>query len=333
MNVNYMFALISVTVLGLLAYFGVEALGLKSIFGVLVPYVAVLIFIIGFVKKVMDWAKSPVPFRIPTTCGQQESLPWIKQNKIDNPSTTGGVVLRMIFEILTFRSLFRNTKMDIKEDGTISYELELWLWLAALVFHYSFLAVVIRHMRFFLDPVPGCIALLETLDGFFQIGLPIVMLSGVGLLAAATYLFIRRLTIPQMKYISLAADYFPLFLIMAIAGTGLYMRYVARVDVVGIKEMTMGLVTLKPVVVSGVSGIVYVHLFLVCTLLAYFPFSKLMHAAGVFMSPTRNMANDSRKVRHVNPWNPEKKFHTYEAYEDDFREKMIEAGIPVEKEA
>lgn len=333
MNVNYMFALISVTVLGLLAYFGVETMGLKSIFGVLVPYVAVTIFVVGFVRKVMNWAKSPVPFRIPTTCGQQQSLPWIKQNKIDNPSTTGGVVLRMFFEIVTFRSLFRNTKAEIKEKGIISYELELLLWVAALAFHYSFLAVIVRHMRFFLEPVPGCIVLLEKLDGFFQIGLPIVMLSGVVLFAAVAYLFIRRITIPQMKYISLAADYFPLFLIMAIAGTGIYMRYVARVDVVGIKEMTMGLVTLHPVIVPGVSTIVYVHLFLVCALLAYFPFSKLMHAAGVFMSPTRNLANDTRMVRHINPWNPEKKFHTYEAYEDDFREKMIEAGLPVEKEA
>ena len=68
-----------------------------------------------------------------------------------------------------------------------------------------------------------------------------------------------------------------------------------------------------------------------CTLLAYFPFSKLMHMAGVFLSPTRNLSNDSRIVRHVNPWNYPVKVHTYEEYEDEFRDKMIEAGLPVEK--
>ncbi len=333
MNVNYMFALISVVVLALLAYFGVEVMGLKLIFGVLVPYVAITVFIVGFVKKVMNWAKSPVPFRIPTTCGQQQSLSWIQQNKVDNPSTMGGVILRMFFEIVCFRSLFRNTKAEIKDGGTISYEWEKWLWIAALAFHYSFLTVVIRHMRLFLEPVPLCIQWIEKLDGFFQIGLPGVLASGVILFAAVAYLFIRRVTNPQVKYISLAADYFPLFLILGIAGTGLYMRYIARVDVVAIKEITMGIATLNPVIVNSVGTIFYVHMFLVCALLAYFPFSKLMHAAGVFLSPTRNLANNSRMVRHINPWNPEKKFHTYEAYEDDFREKMIEAGLPVEKES
>ncbi len=83
---------------------------------------------------------------------------------------------------------------------------------------------------------------------------------------------------------------------------------------------------------QGIGSIFFVHLFLVCCLAAYFPFSKLMHLGGVFLSPTRNLPNNSRAVRHVNPWNPEVKFHTYEEYEDDFRVKMKEAGIPVDKE-
>ncbi len=57
-----------------------------------------------------------------------------------------------------------------------------------------------------------------------------------------------------------------------------------------------------------------------------------MHMAGIFLSPTRNLANNNRFIRHVNPWNYAVKFHTYAAYEDDFRDKMIEAGIPVDKE-
>ena len=76
----------------------------------------------------------------------------------------------------------------------------------------------------------------------------------------------------------------------------------------------------------------YIHLFILCVLIAYFPFSKLMHLAGVFLSPTRNLSNNSRMVRHVNPWNYPVKVHTYEEYEDEFREAMIEAGLPVEKD-
>jgi hypothetical protein len=73
------------------------------------------------------------------------------------------------------------------------------------------------------------------------------------------------------------------------------------------------------------------HLFLVSVLIAYFPFSKLMHLGGIFLSPTRNLSNNNRSVRHLNPWNYPVKTHSYDAYEDEFREKMIEAGIPVEK--
>jgi nitrate reductase gamma subunit len=66
-------------------------------------------------------------------------------------------------------------------------------------------------------------------------------------------------------------------------------------------------------------------------LLAYFPFSKLMHLGGVFMSPTRNLANNNRAVHHENPWNYPVKIHTYQDYENEFREKMIEVGLPVDK--
>ena len=74
------------------------------------------------------------------------------------------------------------------------------------------------------------------------------------------------------------------------------------------------------------------YFFLVMVLLVYLFFSKLMHMGGVFMSPTRNMANTNREIRHINPWNPTVKLHSYEEYEDEFRAKMKAAGIPVDKE-
>jgi len=331
MNISYLYSLIAVIVLFLLAYVGVEAAGLEVFFGIIIPFLAVIIFIVGFIYRIVDWSRSPVPFSIPTTCGQQKSLPWIESACIDNPTTTGGVIARMFLEITLFRSLFRNTQCQLKEGNKLSYRWEIWLWLGALAFHWAFFTVVIRHLRFFMEPVPFCLKLLEKLDGFLQIGLPGLLLSGVVLLAAVTFLFLRRLLTPQVRYISLAADYFPLFLIMGIAFTGILMRYFSKVDIVGIKEFTMGLVTLKPHIPEGVGGLFYVHLFFVSVLLAYFPFSKLMHLGGIFMSPTRNMTTDTRARRHVNPWNYPVKIHTYQHYEDDFREKMIGVGLPVDK--
>jgi len=341
MNKNYMVSLIAVIVLFLIAYVGTQqGAGLQLVFGIIVPYLAVILFIVGFARRVMGWARSAVPFRITTTAGQQSSLPWIQQAKIDNPSSTFGVIVRMFLEIVMFRSLFRNTRMKLNGDGKLSYQLELFLWIGALAFHYAFLTVSIRHLRFFAEPVPLFVTLLEQVDGFFRIevmydaiqaGLPGVYLSGLVLFAAALYLFVRRVIIPNVRYISLAADFFPLFLIMGIALSGIFMRYVAKVDITAIKELTMGLVTFRPTIPEGIGGVFFAHLFLVSVLLAYFPFSKLMHLGGVFLSPTRNMTGNTRQVRHVNPWNHPVKVHTYEEYEDDFREKMVEAGLPVVK--
>lgn len=339
MNVNYMYSLLAVVVLFLVSYLGVKV-GLAPVFGIVIPYLAVIIFLVGVVRKVMGWAKSAVPFRIPSTCGQQQSLPWIRPNKIDNPFTPGAVVIRMILEVVCFRSLFRNTRNAIRE-GKLVQEWEIWLWVFALAFHYAFLTVVVRHMRLFTDPIPACIQMVENLDSFFrfeiltnnfQFGLPAVYISGFVLLAAVTFLFLRRVLSPPVRYISLAADYFPLFLIFGIAFSGILMRYFTKVNIRNVKELTMGLVTFHPTIPEGISAVFYVHLFFVCILLAYFPFSKLMHMAGVFLSPTRNLPGNSRAVRHVNPWNYPVEVHTYEEYEEEFREKMIEAGLPVEKE-
>ena len=329
---NAIISLIAVVGLVLIAFIGVNVANLHFIFGIVVPYVAIVIFLIGVISRVMKWGRTPVPFRIPTTCGQQQSFPWIKQSKLDNPSTTSGVVGRMLLEVFLFRSLFSNTKFELREGPKVAYGSTKWLWLGGLAFHWSFLVVLIRHLRLFTEPVPAFLKGVEALDGFLQVGIPGVLISGIVLLLAVTYLFLRRVFIPQVRYISLAADYFPLFLIMSVAITGILMRYFLRVDLVSIKALTVGLVSFNAKLPQGISVVFYIHLFLVSTLLAYIPYSKIMHLGGVFLSPTRNLANNSRMVRHINPWNYPVELHTYAEYEDEFRDKMKDAGIPVDKE-
>ena len=320
-----LYSFIAVVALVLLAWLGAGVAQLAFFLGVVIPYAAAIIFIVGVVYRVLKWARSPVPFRIPTTCGQQKSLPWIKSSYFESPHNTLGVIGRMALEILTFRSLFRNTKAELKEGPRLVYGADKFLWAGALAFHYSFLVIFLRHYRFFTEPVPALVALIQDIDGFFQVGVPALYVTNIVIVAALGYLFLRRLTNPQVRYISLVSDYFALFLLLGVAVSGILMRYFYKVDIVAVKEMVMGLMSLKPAVPATVGAILYVHLFLVSVLWAYFPFSKLMHMAGVFLSPTRNLANNSRIVRHINPWNYPVKVHTYEEWEDEFRDLMKHA--------
>jgi nitrate reductase gamma subunit len=331
-GLSFWVSIIAVAALILVAFFGVGTVHLNYLFGVIIPYAAFALFIVGMIYRVLLWAARPVPFRIPTTAGQAKSLPWIKQNKIDDPSTALGAFVRMAFEVLLFRSLFRNLRSELRSGPKLAYASSKWLWIAALAFHYSFLIILLRHLRLFTEPVLPFVKTLETLDAFFQVWVPLLYITDLVLIGAVTYLFLRRVLIPQMRYISLPADYFPLFLILSIGITGGLMRYFFKVSVIDVKQLTMGLINFKPVVPEGIGVLFYIHLFLVSTLFAYFPFSKLTHMAGVFLSPTRNLANTNRMERHINPWNYPVKVHTYEEYEEDFRHFMKDAGLPLEKE-
>jgi nitrate reductase gamma subunit len=305
---------------------------MSYLFLIVVPYAAAIVFLAGIVWRVALWASAPVPFRIPTTCGQQRSLSWIKSSRLDNPHTTLGVLGRMALEILLFRSLFRNTKADLKEGPAFVYGSAKWLWLGAMAFHWSLSIILARHLRFFIEPEPRLISLLQNFDGFFQVGIPVLFASDALFAMALIYLFIRRLVDRKLRYISLAADYFPLLLLGAIAATGILMRHIYKVDLLKVKELTIDLVRLHPSAAQGIGLLFYIHLLLVCLLISYFPFGKLVHMAGIFLSPTRNLANTNRMRRHVNPWNYDVPVHTYEEYEDEFRPVMQAAGLPVEKE-
>ena len=327
------YALIAVIILILVPWVGVRGLGLTFLFGVIIPYAAMAIFFFGVLQRLINWSRIPNPFRIPTTGGQQKSLNWIRQSKLDNPSSTGQVIGRVLSEVFLFRSLFRNLSPRIGIQSTgVTYASAKWLWIFAIFFHYAMFTTLFRHLRFFTNPVPWPVRFVEGIDGWLEVGIPQVMISGLVLLCAVCLLLTRRLVIPRLRYISLMNDFFPLFLLIAIATTGALMRYIVGIDVPSVKELIIGLISFKPVMIEGIGMLFYIHIFLVSTLLAYFPFSKLMHSLGIFFSPTRNMANDNRAVHHNNPWNYPVKFHTYDAFEEEFRDKMLEAGIPLDKD-
>ena len=190
---NILFSFFAILLIIATVIIGVETAQLEFLFGVIFPYAAVATFLIGIIYQIIKWARSPVPFHIPTVSGQQKSLSWIKSSKLDSPHSTLGVIGRMALEILLFRSLFRNTKAQLKDGPALVYGSSKYLWLGALAFHWSLLVIVLRHFRYFAEPIPSFVIFLQNYDGLFQIGLPILYITNVVILAALTFLFLRRL--------------------------------------------------------------------------------------------------------------------------------------------
>ncbi len=306
------------------------AVGWTGLLVLILPYGALALFVLGFIYRMLLWARSPVPFPIPTTAGQGKSLPWIKANPLESPANIWGVIGRMALEVLFFRSLFRNTATTIGQ-GRPLYDSAKWLWFFGLLFHWSLLVILLRHLRFFLEPIVPFVQALSALDGFFEIGLPTLYLSDMAILTGLSFLFLRRVLVRQLRYISLFSDYFPLLLLLGAVSTGLLMRHFFPADLLLVKNLARGWVAFSPVAPGGIGSFFYLHLFFVCALFVWFPFSKLMHLGGIFLSPTRNLANNSRNKRHINPWNAPVKVHTYEEYEEEFRDKMKTAGLPLEE--
>ena len=228
---------------------------------VIVAYVVAVVFVAGIVTRVFAWAATPVPLKIPTTPA---------------PKTYPGVTVRVAGEVLVFNSLFRADKL---------------LWVGAWAFHIGLVLIILRHLRYFLYPVPDWVMTMQTAGVWTGYLFPLPIL----------YLLARRLTLRRVIYVTTLPDYFVLALLGCIAGTGILMRYVARVYLVDVKAFILGLLTLNPVS-PPTDPYFLAHILLVCLLLVYFPYSKLMHAGGVFFSPTRNQRNDSRRNRYVNPW-------------------------------
>ncbi|HQR22916.1 MAG TPA: respiratory nitrate reductase subunit gamma [Burkholderiaceae bacterium] len=192
------------------------------------------------------------------------------------PVTRGGVAVRMAREVIFFESLFKGS---------------LWTWLFGWLFHASLALVLARHLRYFTEPVWGWVALVQ----------PLGVLAAFGMLAGLAGLFARRLLVDRVRYISTPSDYLMLVLLGLIAASGLAMKYVFRTDVVGVKAYFLGLMRFdwQPL---PADPMLYVHLALVVVLMIIFPFSKLLHAPGVFFSPSRNQADDPREARHLAPW-------------------------------
>jgi nitrate reductase gamma subunit len=234
---------------------------MASIVFAILFYFATLLFVVGLLYRIGTYARTPAPLKIPTTPA---------------PTTTGGVVLRMTREVVFFESLFKSN---------------LWIWGLGMMFHASLALVVMRHVRYFTEPVWEWVALIQ----------PFGMYAGITMLLGLGGLWGRRLFVERIRYISTPSDHLMLLLLMGIAASGLMMKFVVHTDVIAVKGYFLGLMHLN-VQALPVDLLLFVHLSLVVALLIVFPFSKLLHAPGVFFSPTRNQTDNPREQRHLSAW-------------------------------
>ena len=192
------------------------------------------------------------------------------------PVTGPGVALRMFREVAFFESLFRSNK---------------WIWIFGYLFHFGMFLVLARHFRYFTNPVWFWVDLIQ------PFGLYAAFAMAAGLLG----LWARRFLVDRVRYISALSDHLMLALLLAIALTGMGMDYISHTDIVSLKAFFLGLMYFNWHPIPE-DPLLLVHLALVASLMMIFPISKLMHAPGIFFSPTRNQIDNPREKRHIAAW-------------------------------
>jgi len=224
-------------------------------------YVAAAALVGGVAYRSWVYARTPQPLKIPIPPA---------------PTTRRGVALRMFTEITLFKSLFRSNK---------------WIWLFGWIFHVALLAVLLRHLRYFTEPVWAWVALIQPFGPY----------AGFAMLAGLAGLWARRFLVDRVRYISSPSDHLMLALLVAIAASGLAMKYLAHTNIVALKAFYLGLMAFEWHELPT-DPTLLVHLALVAMLMIVLPWSKLLHAPAVFFSPSLNQVDDARERRHAAGW-------------------------------
>lgn len=232
-----------------------------SVIYALVFYFATAVIVAGVVRKIVQYSRTPAPLKIPTTPA---------------PTTKAGVVVRMAKEVVLFASLFKSNK---------------WIWVFGWMFHFALLLVLLRHLRYFTDPVWVWVGMLQ----------PFGKYAAFAMLAGLAGLWARRILVDRVRYITGPSDHLMLALLVGIGVSGAMMTYVSHTDIVAVKAFFTGLMVFD-IKALPTDGVLLIHLSLVAALMLVFPFSKLLHAPGLFFSPTRNQVDNPREKRHIAPW-------------------------------
>lgn len=237
------------------------------LFGILF-YAAFLVLVVGLALKIKQYAQTPAPLKIPTTPA---------------PVTKTGVVWRLITEVVFFNSLWKSNK---------------WIWIFGWLFHLALLLAFFRHLRYV---VPSDWIIYPLINNWLV--LTAGKYGGWAMLFGLVGLFGRRLVVDRVRYISSPSDFAMLLLIIGITVSGVLVSFVFKdaYAIMELKAFVIGLITFNWQPVPD-NGLIIAHLSLVLILMFIFPISKLLHAPGVFFSPSRNQVDNPREQRHLAPW-------------------------------
>ena len=153
------------------------------------------------------------------------------------------------------------------------------------------LLVLLRHLRYFTDPVWSWVVFIQ----------PFGKYASLAMLLGLAGLLVRRIVVDSVRYISAPSDFLMLGLLLVIGGTGAMMSFVTSADIISLKSYLLGLMVFDIRYLPN-DPILLVHLASVVILMIIFPISKLLHAPGIFFSPTRNQVDNPRERSHVAAW-------------------------------
>ena len=133
-------------------------------------YAATAILVAGLVYRIRLYAKTPAPLKIPDDARR--------------PTTKSGVALRLFREVVFFESLFKGNK---------------WTWIFGWLFHFGLFLVLLRHLRYFIENVPGMpIELIQPIGKYaaFAMVAGLAGLLGAPLPRRSRALHLRRVRLP-----------------------------------------------------------------------------------------------------------------------------------------
>ena len=217
------------------------------IVGVILPPVTFVVFIAAMLNRMWVWKKLPQP------------------GMTLFPTSPRGTAAGVVKETLLFPSLFKGDR---------------FLWAMSWLFHAMLALIFIGHLRVVTDFPRLWAALHIDADTMSAV---VGGAAGVTILVMVVLLIARRFAVERVREISAPADYFALFLILAIVLTGNAMRFLGHFDLAESRQYFASLVMLQwPTVPENPWFLA--HLFLGQVLLLYLPFSKIMHFGGVFFT-------------------------------------------------
>lgn len=231
-------------------------------------YVSVVAFLAGMGWRLFTWLRAPVPLKIVLTPG---------------PATTPGVVCRLGAEALLFQGVFRADRM---------------LWAAGWAFHFSLVLLAVGHFGGLVAPGFAQASLRLSSEQFHHLAQVAGGVFGIVAMISLLWLLFRRVLAERVRYISTFGDFSGLMLLLLIIATGNQMRFMGGLDLAQARQFVAGVLMLHPVA-PPLHLAFTAHVLLVCALLVYIPFSKLMHLGGLVFSPTLNQRNNPREKRYA----------------------------------